>query len=332
MANQPETTTYDAGVYQLQTTDPVQGGVGGTSNTPLLNLANRTAYLKAHMDSLEAGTFIPPGVAPLNSPTFTGTVSGPTPSAGDNTTKFATTAFVQFLNAGVSAVTGLTNANVTLTAAQYGAGIISLAGTLTGNINIVFPINGKWIVINNTSGAFTVTCKTVAGTGVIVSQGKNQTIAGDGTNIIIEQTDFKDIVLTGAPTTPTQATSDNSTKIASTAFVQSVANPGASLGSSGYVKFTNGHILQWVNVTWVRSTASSVSMPTNCLWNSFNVTYPIAFPTRCLGVHAGQIGGVNDMYGLCAAGQPTNATMFATVIAIGTPAVDFGITLFFEGH
>ncbi|SAL03103.1 hypothetical protein AWB77_06707 [Caballeronia fortuita] len=45
MANQPEADQYDAGVYQLEQTDPVLAGLGGITNKPLLNLANRTKYL-----------------------------------------------------------------------------------------------------------------------------------------------------------------------------------------------------------------------------------------------------------------------------------------------
>lgn len=54
MANLTETATYDAGVYQIETSDPVLGGPSGTTNAPLKNLANRTAYLKQHVDALEA--------------------------------------------------------------------------------------------------------------------------------------------------------------------------------------------------------------------------------------------------------------------------------------
>lgn len=54
MANQPETATYSAGIYQFETTDVVEGGVGGIDNRPLLELANRTAYLKQHVDTAEA--------------------------------------------------------------------------------------------------------------------------------------------------------------------------------------------------------------------------------------------------------------------------------------
>jgi len=49
MANQPETNTYPVGVYQWETTDPVEGGVGGIDNKPILELANRTNWLKSRM-------------------------------------------------------------------------------------------------------------------------------------------------------------------------------------------------------------------------------------------------------------------------------------------
>lgn len=85
---------------------------------------------------------------------------------------------------GVAAITGLTNANVTLTPAQYGKRIITLAGTLTGNINIVLPTNAAhWVVVNNTTGNFTITLKTASGTGVTVAQGSAKLVFCDGTNI-----------------------------------------------------------------------------------------------------------------------------------------------------
>jgi hypothetical protein len=85
---------------------------------------------------------------------------------------------------GLTAVTGLTNANVTLTAPQAAKEIITLAGTLTGNVQIIFPAwEDEWLIANNTSGAFTVTCKTASGSGVVVPQGVTTIIYGDGTNI-----------------------------------------------------------------------------------------------------------------------------------------------------
>lgn len=64
MANLPESATYDAGVYQIETTDPVQGGPSGIVNTPLKNLVNRTAWLKQQVDALNSNQF-PTGTAML---------------------------------------------------------------------------------------------------------------------------------------------------------------------------------------------------------------------------------------------------------------------------
>jgi hypothetical protein len=102
----------------------------------------------------------------------------------------------------------LTNANVTLTPAQWSKQIIIATGTLTGNVQLLFPaFLQKWQVINNTTGAFTLTAKTVAGTGSTIVQGGSESYYGDGTNLVGS---------TG--NTPPQF--DNSTKLATTAFLQ----------------------------------------------------------------------------------------------------------------
>jgi hypothetical protein len=45
MANVTETSTWETGVYQLETTDPVEGGALGISNTQAKQLGNRTKWL-----------------------------------------------------------------------------------------------------------------------------------------------------------------------------------------------------------------------------------------------------------------------------------------------
>lgn len=45
MANVTETSTWEAGIYQLETTDPVEGGSGGISNQQAKQLGNRTKWL-----------------------------------------------------------------------------------------------------------------------------------------------------------------------------------------------------------------------------------------------------------------------------------------------
>ena len=87
--------------------------------------------------------------------------------------------------------------------------------------------------------------------------------------------------LTGSPTAPTQGTSDNSTKIATTAFVRNLINQfktdgtlggivGGSLTQNGWVKFSNGLILQWGTY--------------NMNSQSVSVTFPISFSSSCLNV------------------------------------------------
>lgn len=54
MANVTETQTWENGVYQLETTDPILGGPNGTANVQAKQLANRTAYLKLRADEVDA--------------------------------------------------------------------------------------------------------------------------------------------------------------------------------------------------------------------------------------------------------------------------------------
>ena len=77
----------------------------------------------------------------------------------------------------------------------------------------------------------------------------------DGTNVYISKPLFSP-TLTGIPTAPTPATGDNSTNLATTAWVRNVIDNlkssgtfggivGGSLTQNGWVKFANGLILQW---------------------------------------------------------------------------------------
>lgn len=51
MTNITETATWAPNVHQLDTTEQVLGGAGGPSNAPIINLACRTAYLKAQVEA-----------------------------------------------------------------------------------------------------------------------------------------------------------------------------------------------------------------------------------------------------------------------------------------
>jgi hypothetical protein len=83
------------------------------------------------------------------------------------------------------------NTNVTLTGAEASNAILKFIGALTGNINVIVPnITAIWYVDNATSGAYTLTVKTVSGTGIPVATSNRVILYGDGVNVYDAQTVF----------------------------------------------------------------------------------------------------------------------------------------------
>jgi len=81
------------------------------------------------------------------------------------------------------ATTGGTTA---LTNQQWINRVIKFTGALASNAIIQVPPNtgSEWTIDNQTSGAYTLTFQTLAGTGVAVGQGKRCKLYCDGTNIV----------------------------------------------------------------------------------------------------------------------------------------------------
>jgi hypothetical protein len=79
--------------------------------------------------------------------------------------------------------------NYTLSTFELNRVAYNLFGILTGNRNIIVPatIQQYWIT-NDTTGSFSLTVKTSAGTGIIVPQGEAQILYCDGTNVVQAQT------------------------------------------------------------------------------------------------------------------------------------------------
>ena len=125
----------EEGVYQLEVTDPVQGGPGGIANRQATELARRTRNLHTRLTTAEAEK------APKESPTLTGTPTAPTPVTADNSTKIATTAFVKAVMAAVS----ITKAAIEAV----------LTGTITSHdhAGVYEPVFGKNTAFNKNFGS-----------------------------------------------------------------------------------------------------------------------------------------------------------------------------------
>lgn len=87
-----------------------------------------------------------------------------------------------------STTVAVTGGSLTLTAAQARRNLLIVTGVLTSNqtINVPTRVDGRWLVANSTSGAFSLTVKTPAGTGVTIPQGglaAPTEVYGDGINI-----------------------------------------------------------------------------------------------------------------------------------------------------
>jgi hypothetical protein len=124
--------------------------------------------------------------------------------------------------------------------------IINLTGALTANINLIVPTApGKWIIANNTTGAFTVTVKTAAGTGVVATQGTANQYYCDGTNVYS--------VIAGI--TQTQADARYAALLGNTANKFSVA---AGVATTDAVNVGQAIAIRTANITPVLVAAGSV--------------------------------------------------------------------------
>lgn len=151
----------------------------------------------------------------------------------------------------------LSNVDVTLTAVEAASSVIDLSGTLTANVNVIVPATPVrlYLVRNRTSGAFTVTVKTAAGTGTPVQQGTSSLVYSDGANIIQGATSVNgSFAVSGALSAGSLSTaaatiaggSINNTPVGNTtpssgAFTN-LSYTGTLTGSTGVVNIGSGQI------------------------------------------------------------------------------------------
>lgn len=75
-------------------------------------------------------------------------------------------------------------ADVTISGLQTKARQLTLTGSLTANRALIVPNNWEGIVYNNTTGAFVLTVKTAAGSGIPVASTMRALLFADGTNVV----------------------------------------------------------------------------------------------------------------------------------------------------
>ncbi len=98
----------------------------------------------------------------------------------------ANTGWVPVNSYGITQLT-MTSGSVVMSSIQASKERIIISGTLTANVNLIFPAWIKtWVVHNNCVGNFSITCKTASGSGVSVIPGIVSRIFCDGLNITDE--------------------------------------------------------------------------------------------------------------------------------------------------
>ncbi len=92
----PTTTDLLSGELALnESTGTLYVGVGGTTNAASVEAINAVRSVAGKTGTISLGVADVSGAAPLASPALTGTPTAPTPSAADDSTKLATTAYVK---------------------------------------------------------------------------------------------------------------------------------------------------------------------------------------------------------------------------------------------
>ncbi|KVK88705.1 hypothetical protein WJ47_02610 [Burkholderia ubonensis] len=214
MANQPEQDQWDAGVYQIEKTDPVLGGLGGIANAPLLNLANRTKYLYSRIQEILGvgkGYAIAGGTANAITCSYTPAVSA---IADGQTFKGKVAA----ANTGATTFTPNPAAQGGIAPLPvYGLDLQPLSGgEIVGQFTVQYNASlnsggGAFVLIENPGGITRASAPALA---------DNSAAIAPTSWIRSIFAPLASPAFTGSPQAPVPPQFDNSTKLATTAFVQ----------------------------------------------------------------------------------------------------------------
>jgi hypothetical protein len=255
----------------------------------------------------------------FTSPVFTGSPVAPTQSAGNNTTRLATTAFV------TTAVGNLTASSLGLGNVTNESKTTMLANAaLTGNPTAPTQSSGD----NSTKIATTAFVQTAVNTKDALSELDDVNISGTPTDNSILRYDsstskyvnspftstgaapIDSPTFVGTPSAPTHNITDNSTRLATTAFVQALVNTEDSLAELDDVMISSigdGELLQYSSGAWHNKTLAElgITSSTNLATHTNDTTNPHSVTAAQVG-----LGNVTNQ---------SKSTMFTSAALTGTP-------------
>ena len=142
----------------------------------------------------------------------------------------------------------------------------ALSGNLSANVTYVLPTIGCWLINNATTGAFTITAKTAAGTGVTLPQGKTTLVHADGNNIVYGMTGTGAAFQVGTPLGANDAAQNAqiTTLTTSVGTAQSTANNAYAQANAAYGQANSASTA----ATGAASTANSAYSAANAASNA----------------------------------------------------------------
>ena len=225
--------------------------------------------------------------APLNSPNFTGSPTAPTQSLSDNSTKLATTAYVDSSVATVNTLAELGDVNITSLTdneLQYDSSTSKFINRTINELGFATSIELS-THISSTDNPHSVTAAQLGLGSVNNTSDANKPISTATQTALDAKAPKASPAFSGTPTAPTQSSGDNSTKLATTAYVDSAINLENSIAEMDDVTLSslgNGELLQYDSTTskWLNKTiselglalASTLTSHTSSTSNPHNVT------------------------------------------------------------
>ena len=185
----------------------------------------------------------------------------------------------------LDAITGVNTGDETVTTIKTKLGITTLSGSNTGDQEIPVTLPASDVYAWAKAAVKPTYTKAEVDLGnVDNTSDANKPVSTAQQSALDLKASLSSPALTDAPTAPTPAATDNSTKIATTAHVTAAFQGSAAV--TGYQKFKNGITFQW-------GTAIASSTPGTAV----TVNFPLAFSSNAYCVVCNSMSGSSSLVG-----------------------------------